>query len=98
MADPTDTICALSTPPGRSGLAVIRVSGPGAAAIYGSLFRPRTGPPAPPHGEVTVDEVELGRRAVALIEEIRTGREPLTSQQRIVMPLKLSEGETLGAP
>ncbi|NLX99343.1 MAG: GntR family transcriptional regulator [Rhodopirellula sp.] len=47
---------------------------------------------------VTVDEVELGRRAVALIEEIRTGREPLTSQQRIVMPLKLSEGETLGAP
>lgn len=57
MADPTDTICALSTPPGRSGLAVIRVSGPGAAAIYGSLFRPRTGPPAPPHGRAVLGRI-----------------------------------------
>ncbi len=28
MAVPTDTIVALSTPPGRSGIGVIRISGP----------------------------------------------------------------------
>ena len=35
-----DTIAAFSTPPGQSGLAVIRLSGPEAAAICDRLFRP----------------------------------------------------------
>ena len=35
-----DTIAALSTPPGQSGLAVLRLSGPDAASICDRLFRP----------------------------------------------------------
>jgi len=39
-SDGTDTIAALSTPPGRSGVAVIRVSGPQAANIGNVLLTP----------------------------------------------------------
>ena len=35
-----DTIAAFSTPPGESGLAVFRISGPQAAAICDRLFSP----------------------------------------------------------
>ncbi|MCS7000949.1 MAG: tRNA uridine-5-carboxymethylaminomethyl(34) synthesis GTPase MnmE [Candidatus Kapabacteria bacterium] len=35
----TDTICALSTPPGIGGLAVVRISGPEAIAIVDRCFR-----------------------------------------------------------
>jgi tRNA modification GTPase len=47
MFSPTDTIVAIATPPGRGGIAVIRVSGPEAASIagrmttYGRPFEPR---------------------------------------------------------
>ena len=34
------TICAISTPPGRGGIAVVRVSGPDALSIAGRVFRP----------------------------------------------------------
>jgi tRNA modification GTPase len=34
---PTDTICALATPPGRGGIGVIRVSGPSAFTIVDSI-------------------------------------------------------------
>lgn len=37
-----DTICAISTAPGAGGVAVVRVSGPGAIAICNTLFVPRT--------------------------------------------------------
>lgn len=38
MTNTTDTICALATPPGTAGLAVIRVSGPTSLRICDSLF------------------------------------------------------------
>lgn len=41
MKDPADTICALSTPPGRSGLAVVRLSGTQAHEIASKIFRVR---------------------------------------------------------
>jgi len=47
MFSPDDTIVALATPPGRGGLAVVRVSGPRASAIAsdliegGAILRPR---------------------------------------------------------
>src|SRR6266446_8614345 len=41
-----DTIVAISTPPGRGGVGVVRLSGPRAAEIAGRLFRPNR------HGEV----------------------------------------------
>ena len=41
------TICALSTAPGRGGIAVIRVSGPEAMAVADRVFRPAlTGRPS----------------------------------------------------
>jgi tRNA modification GTPase len=39
MMDLSDTICALSTPPGRSGIAVVRVSGSDSHALYRRIFR-----------------------------------------------------------
>lgn len=35
------TICALATPPGAGGIAVVRVSGPEAYAVVGEIFTPR---------------------------------------------------------
>jgi tRNA modification GTPase len=35
-----DTIAAISTPPGRGGIGVVRLSGPRAVEIAGSIFRP----------------------------------------------------------
>ncbi len=43
MNDLTETICALSTAPGRSGLAVVRVSGPESLSLLNRLFWPRKG-------------------------------------------------------
>jgi tRNA modification GTPase len=37
-----DTICALSTPPGRGALALIRMSGPEAYAILQAVFKSKT--------------------------------------------------------
>ena len=38
-----DTIAAVSTPPGKGGVAMIRISGCDAAAVADRVFRPRTG-------------------------------------------------------
>lgn len=38
---PTDTIAALSTPPGQAGIGIIRISGPLALVIAQRIFRPR---------------------------------------------------------
>jgi len=43
----TDTIVALSTPPGRSGIGVIRISGPDALPLTRSLLRDETYAPEP---------------------------------------------------
>ncbi len=37
----TDTIAAISTPPGRGGIGIVRLSGPQAASIAAQLVRPR---------------------------------------------------------
>lgn len=39
MASADDTIVAIVTPPGRGGVGIVRLSGPGARAIGGRLFR-----------------------------------------------------------
>lgn len=45
----TDTICAVSTPAGRGGIAVIRISGPDAIAIADSVWRGRKLSETPGH-------------------------------------------------
>ena len=42
MPEPTDTICALSSAPGRSGLAVVRVSGNNSKNIFNKIFQPHS--------------------------------------------------------
>lgn len=39
MKDQADTICALSTPPGRSGLALVRISGPQSFEMLNKVFK-----------------------------------------------------------
>lgn len=45
---------------------------------------------------VTVDEGELGRRAVELLCEMRRGERPLDDSEEFVMPLSVAMGGTLG--
>ena len=45
MHSPTDTIAAISTPPGKGGVAVIRISGEGATAVAAKVFRTPNGAP-----------------------------------------------------
>jgi tRNA modification GTPase len=70
-ADPQDTIAAIATPYGESGIGVVRISGPEAAPIAARIFRPRRGGTAlhthqirygeiiDPEGRGTIDEVLL---------------------------------------
>ena len=45
---------------------------------------------------VTVDEEQLGRNAVKLLDEMRRRQRPIDDMTEALMPLGLSEGETLG--
>ncbi|MGB7158674.1 MAG: substrate-binding domain-containing protein, partial [Tepidisphaeraceae bacterium] len=44
---------------------------------------------------VTVDEVEIGRRAAELLDEMRSGRRAIQSDERFEISLGLSEGQTV---
>ena len=60
MFSTDDTIVAIATPPGRGGIGVVRISGPGSLAIAQSILE-RPGPLQPRHATLTrirdVDEV-----------------------------------------
>ena len=49
MHDLSETIVAVATPPGRGGVACVRLSGPAAVGVAGELFRPV-------HGAIEADE------------------------------------------
>ncbi|HET9481348.1 MAG TPA: tRNA uridine-5-carboxymethylaminomethyl(34) synthesis GTPase MnmE [Candidatus Polarisedimenticolia bacterium] len=69
---PEETIVALSTPPGRAGIAVIRISGPDALACARAVFRMRANARIEPHRAVLgrfVGELDSS----GLAEEIDTG-------------------------
>ncbi|MGH9749632.1 MAG: tRNA uridine-5-carboxymethylaminomethyl(34) synthesis GTPase MnmE [Candidatus Polarisedimenticolia bacterium] len=63
--DPSDTIVAISTPPGRGGIGVVRLSGPRAAAIARRIFQPRDGAaagrPAPAEPASAPPGLDFGR-------------------------------------
>lgn len=53
-----DTIAALSTPPGRGGVAIVRLSGPRAHALAAARFAPAAGTAGPPpHGRARLGRV-----------------------------------------
>ncbi|MBN2292479.1 MAG: GntR family transcriptional regulator [Pirellulales bacterium] len=45
---------------------------------------------------VAVDESEIGRRAAGLLNEMRSGIRSIDNDEEILMPLVLSDGQTLG--
>ncbi len=47
---------------------------------------------------VTYDDSEVGRRAVELLEEMGSGRRDLADTERVMVPVRLIEGETLAPP
>ena len=57
-----DTIAAVSTPPGQSGIGIVRLSGPEALAIVDSVFSP--GPWPPPCGTASPPVATTGGLAV----------------------------------
>jgi len=76
---------------GRLGLRVpedISLIGFGGTWREGAVVRQLT--------SVTVDEAELGRHAVEMLHEMRSGERPIDDIEEIVMPLNLSDGQTLG--
>ena len=50
-----DTIAAVSTPPGKGGVALLRISGPCALSVAAACFRPRNGPAPTPRRAVWGD-------------------------------------------
>lgn len=56
LKDAADTIAAISTPLGEAGIGIVRLSGPDAAAIALSLFRPRH-----PHTQLLSHHLYLGQ-------------------------------------
>ena len=65
MFTPDDTIVAVATPPGRGGLGVVRLSGPGATIIAGALLD-HSEPLRPRHATVTriLDRSVVGSTAI----------------------------------
>lgn len=53
MDETRDTIAAVSTPPGRGGIAVIRISGPLSSSVSDRVFSPRDGKPLSAHAPRT---------------------------------------------
>ncbi len=70
----TDTIAAISTPPGSGGIGIIRISGPEAVEAASSLFR-RSGDARRDPGEASpISELESHRLYHGFIVEPETGR------------------------
>lgn len=67
-----DTICAVSTPPGVGGIAVIRVSGPDAALVAGRLWKGKSLTSMPSHTVRFGMLVDPGRGGEVLDEAVAT--------------------------
>lgn len=67
----SDTIVAVATPPGQGGVAVVRVSGPDAAAVLARIFRARSGQPVSewPSHRLTLGWVGEGESPEAAADE-----------------------------
>ena len=76
---------------GRLGLRVpedISLMGFGGTDRRGAILRQMT--------SVAVDEAQVGRRSVELLDEIRGGKRPITDNEKIIIPLTMTDGRTLG--
>ncbi|MCL1932820.1 MAG: tRNA uridine-5-carboxymethylaminomethyl(34) synthesis GTPase MnmE, partial [Candidatus Azobacteroides sp.] len=79
MTDNT-TICAISTPAGQGGIAIIRVSGPGAITVCDAIFRPtsegktidKQNPYMTNHGQIVKDDIVLDEVLVTVFRHPRS--------------------------
>ena len=65
-------------------------------SVVGFGGRIRASPSLRQITSVTVDETEIGRQAVELLDRMRRHALPLDHHETIVIPISLSEGQTLG--
>lgn len=69
--NPDDTICAISTPHGTGGIAVVRVSGPGALPVVAAIWQGKNLADVPSHtahlGNITDCDGEILDQAVATV-------------------------------
>jgi tRNA modification GTPase len=72
MKDLADTICALSTPPGRSGIAVVRVSGAKSLALFHQVFLPKKKFGQVPYRRAMLGKIEEPHSGYAIDEAIAT--------------------------
>ncbi len=72
MRDLADTICALSTPPGRSGIAVVRVSGTQSFALFRQIFLPKKQFEHVPYRRAMLGKIEESRGGYEIDEAIAT--------------------------
>jgi tRNA modification GTPase len=72
MKDIADTICALSTPPGRSGIAVVRLSGPRAFDIVRRIFFTRKASGSFPHARARLGRIVDPKDGAEIDEAIAT--------------------------
>jgi tRNA modification GTPase len=67
-----DTICALSTAPGRAGIAVVRISGPRSLMLARQVFTPRHGDPERDPRRAVLGRVRSSRAGSELDEALVT--------------------------
>jgi tRNA modification GTPase len=72
MVDLSDTICALSSAPGRSGIAVVRLSGPRCSGILEQVFTPASRQPRMPDRLAVLGRVSDPRTGSELDEALVT--------------------------
>jgi tRNA modification GTPase len=72
MRDLADTICALSTPPGRSGIAVVRVSGRQSFPLFRQVFLPKKQFEHVPYRRAMLGKIEESRGGYEIDEAIAT--------------------------
>jgi tRNA modification GTPase len=70
MIDLGDTICALSTPPGRSGIAVVRMSGPLSHKLLKQIFIPRNAYVEPPRRRAILGQITDPQSGLEIDEAI----------------------------
>jgi tRNA modification GTPase len=79
---PTDTIAAISTPPGRGGIGIVRLSGPDSVSIAAELVRLRQ-PLAPAHARLAdvIDDSGIGESRIG---NCGPGAEPAVIDEALV--------------
>lgn len=88
------TIAALATPPGRGGLAVVRISGPGAEGILGRLFVPVSGLTTYPDRMLMYGHIKMQDR---ILDECMAVimRAPRSYTREDVVEIQVHGGETV---